>query len=278
MGAERPDPRSFYNDYGRREWQRLDSSIDGELEFDGTVAQLENELPESGHVMDAGGGAGRYAVWLAERGYEVTLVDISERQAELARDHADEHGVSANLSVVQGSITDVGFAAETFDATCCLGGPLSHVLDEQDRVRAAQELARVTVPDGPVFVSVMGRLGFVQLWLTTGYQLELLPDIIEHGDYDAQLLAEYGYEQPFTDTHFFRRRELSQLLSNAGLTVDNIVGLEGLASPFHDEQIRANVSNITAGETDALKRVVSETNSDGAVADLSIHMLAIAQA
>ena len=43
------------------------------------------ELRESGRALDVAGGAGRNAVWLARRGLQVTLVDISREALALAR-------------------------------------------------------------------------------------------------------------------------------------------------------------------------------------------------
>ncbi|SFS12233.1 Methyltransferase domain-containing protein [Halomicrobium zhouii] len=73
------DPEAFYDEYGHEEWERLERSLHGRLEWEGTVEYLEGHLPDGGRVLDAGGGAGRYTVWLAEQGYDVALVDVSAR-------------------------------------------------------------------------------------------------------------------------------------------------------------------------------------------------------
>jgi SAM-dependent methyltransferase len=41
-----------------------------------------------GKALDLAGGAGRHAIWLAKKGWEVTLIDISEAGVELARHNA----------------------------------------------------------------------------------------------------------------------------------------------------------------------------------------------
>ncbi|MFC7113792.1 class I SAM-dependent methyltransferase [Natronoarchaeum sp. GCM10025703] len=271
-------PQQFYDEYGHDEWDRLETGIDGRLEFEETISALEAGLPESGHVLDAGCGAGRYAVWLAERGYEVIALDLSQRQVEMARRHAAERGVESKVSVFQGSITDLPLPADRFDATCCLGGALSHVLDDGERVRAVEELRRITAPEAPLFVSVMGLLGAVQLYALSGSYLEALPELLEHGDYDAELLEKHGYEMVFTDTHFFRREEFAGLLTDAGVSVGEVVGLEGLGSPFHDADLRDVLADRSESERAALERAIGMTNEDPAVADISVHMLAIGQA
>lgn len=272
------DPRAFYDAYGESEWDRLAGRIDGRLEFEGTVDALDEHLPPSGRVLDAGGGAGRYSIELAERGYDVTLVDLSHGQLSVARERIVDRGVGSNVRLCQGSITDLGLEPGTFGATCCLGGPVSHVLDGTDRARAVRELRRVSAPGAPVFVSVVGLLGAVQLYLLTGPNLEALPALLEHGDYTTRLLDRYGYENEFTATHFFRREELPSLLEANGLDVTTVRGLEGLASPLHDERLRERISDCTDAERDALERAVRLTNEDPVVADLSVHMLAVARA
>ena len=72
------DPETYYDEHSNEEWERLDSSFPSRLEWEGTIDLLRDHLPSEGKVLDAGGGAGRYTVWLAERGYNVTVVDPSE--------------------------------------------------------------------------------------------------------------------------------------------------------------------------------------------------------
>lgn len=277
-GREESDPAAFYDAYGEAEWERLATGIDGRLEWERTTAELERELPDSGRVLDAGGGAGRYAVWLAERGHDVVLADLSAEQLAIARRTVAERGVADRVDLARGTVAELGLADDAFDAALCLGGPISHLLASADRRRAAGELRRVTVPGGPVCVSVMGLLGFVQLQLATGRNVRAMPDLLEHGDYDEELLAPYGYENAFTATHFFRRAELADLLADAGLDVDRIVGLEGLGSVFHDEAIAERVESLPGAERDAVVATAHALAEDSAVADLSIHVFAACRA
>lgn len=208
----------------------------------------------------------------------MTLVDLSPGQLVVARERIREHGVESSVTLAQGTITDLGLSANVFDATCCLGGPLSHVLEESDRERAVRELRRVSTRDAPVFVSVMGLLGAVQLYLLTGHNLEALPELLEGGDYDADLLEPYGYENEFTATHFFRRAELESLLERAGLDPVTTTGLEGLASPLHDSRFETRLDELSDAERAALEETVRLTGGERPVADLSVHMLAVADA
>ncbi|EYF07292.1 class I SAM-dependent methyltransferase [Chondromyces apiculatus] len=50
-------------------------------------------LPTRGRALDIAGGAGRHALWLARRGLDVTLVDISEVALDLAQRAAGQAGL-----------------------------------------------------------------------------------------------------------------------------------------------------------------------------------------
>ncbi len=54
---------------------------------------LDHLLPKSGHAIDVAGGAGRHAIWLAQRGLDVTLTDISPVGLDIARERAAAAGV-----------------------------------------------------------------------------------------------------------------------------------------------------------------------------------------
>ena len=58
------------------------------------LLSLDELLPRTGRALDVAGGAGRNAVWLAQRGLAVTLVDISSEALTLARAQASRAGVA----------------------------------------------------------------------------------------------------------------------------------------------------------------------------------------
>lgn len=54
-------------------------------------------LRTSGKALDLAGGAGRNAIWLARRGYETTLVDVSDVALDKAEQRATRLGVAARM-------------------------------------------------------------------------------------------------------------------------------------------------------------------------------------
>ena len=85
--------RAAYDRYADREWSRLESGAQHRLEYLVTLNVLRRHLPppqQSVHVLDAGGGPGRYTIALAERGYRVTVLDLSPRLLEIAQSRIAE--------------------------------------------------------------------------------------------------------------------------------------------------------------------------------------------
>jgi ubiquinone/menaquinone biosynthesis C-methylase UbiE len=79
---------------------------------------IEAIPPPPARILDAGGGSGAVAIQLAERGYEVTLLDPSEGMLRVARDRVEAAGV--DLAMINAGIEDVpSLAPGPFDVVCC---------------------------------------------------------------------------------------------------------------------------------------------------------------
>jgi len=64
------------------------------------LTSLADLLPTRGRALDAGGGAGRHALWLARRGLDVTVADVSPVALTLARDAAAREGLPLHTSAL----------------------------------------------------------------------------------------------------------------------------------------------------------------------------------
>ena len=269
------DPQSYYDSFAAGEWERLTATPVGELEFETTCAYLKRHLPENGRVLDAGGGPGRYALWLAERGYEVTHCDLSAEQVRIAHRTAAKYGLAERIDCVRADIRNLPHGSEVFDAVCCLGGPLSHVLDPEERTRTIGELGRVAREGAPAFVSVMGRLACLRdiVKRVLADEHGLLEPIAETGDYTADLVAERSDGEGWAECHFFRAAELEANLEAGGLAVSHLVGLEGIASIAQEQLAEAPEEAV-----ESVQSVTETLREDPAVVDTSEHILAVCRA
>jgi len=81
------------------------------------VASLEGRLPAPGRALDVAGGSGRHALWLAARGWDVTLVDVAEEGLALAASAAAEADLA--LRTLQRDVEKDGLPAGRFDLIVC---------------------------------------------------------------------------------------------------------------------------------------------------------------
>jgi SAM-dependent methyltransferase len=62
---------------GEEEWSRIERDPHHNLEWLTHTRFPNRHLPETGTVLDAGGGPGRHAILLAGKGFRVVLFDVS---------------------------------------------------------------------------------------------------------------------------------------------------------------------------------------------------------
>jgi len=229
--------REYYDKLGEEEWKRLEPHPYPPLELLTHMRFLRMHLPRGGTALDAGGGPGRYAIFLAKRGFRVVLLDLSRVQLDIARRKATRARVPGRaIEYVEGALPDLSrFPDGRFDAVLCLG-PLSHLIDPRERRRAAGELVRVAKEGAPLFISVINRYGVLRTVLQKRHLREELVDaahreMIERGVHRAHPGRGPGR---FTDAYFFTPHELRAMFENAGVEVLTMAACEGLAAHLHD--------------------------------------------
>ena len=99
-------------------------------------------LPARARILDAGCGSGRNMVELARHG-TVTGVELSHTSVLLAR----ERGTG---EVIEGSVLDMPFAADSFD----LAASLDVIEHLEDDLGALREMRRTVTPGGSLLVTV----------------------------------------------------------------------------------------------------------------------------
>jgi len=100
-----------------------------------------------GRVLDAGCGAGRTALWLQERGYDVVGVDCSPGAVAVARDRGVENAIVGDMG-------DPGLFEDSFD-TVLVAGQQVGVAGDRGGVRELFDaFAELTGPDGRVIADV----------------------------------------------------------------------------------------------------------------------------
>ena len=255
------------------EWNRLVKDAYNSLEFLVTMHYLRKHLPETGRILDAGGGPGRYALELCRAGYDVVLMDIDPAYTAFAEEkiELEPKSVSSRLiGTVVGDIRDLsGFSTNAFDAVLCLGGPLTHISDETERTQATSELIRVAKPGAIVCIAVVGYLAMLRTVLSRHSQELIMPrywELIKEGK-GNNLVGDSLW-------HFFRASELQQLAESCGLITREMVGCEGLSTGLPE------ATNTVAEDPAKWERwveLVLETATEPAIVDMAAHILYIGE-
>lgn len=156
------------------------------------------------NILDVGCGGGILCEALAQRGANVTGIDMGEAPLAVGNLHSLESGVSVTYE--QSTAEDyAGSHAEAFDTVTCLE-MLEHVPDPGSVVSAC---AAMTKPGGTLFFSTINRNPKAYLLAIIGveYVLRMLP----RGTHEY--------------SKFIRPSELGQWIRDAGLDIDQMTGL-----------------------------------------------------
>lgn len=228
----------FYNANAEKEWNRLTFEREPHrwLEFRVAMHIMDKYLPSPpARVLDVGSGPGRYAIALAERGYAITLFDLSGDSLDLARRNVQEAGLAGQVEgYEQGSATDLGrFAGESFDVVLVMG-PLYHLVGEQDLLDVVRESLRVLRPGGTVVASIINHLGVARAGLTEFADWYNDPDCLKIVRSYTQP-AKQGQDLGFTEAYFAHPLELRGWYEAAGAETITMAAQEGLAGGLLDE-------------------------------------------
>jgi SAM-dependent methyltransferase len=221
-------PDEILDHYEREidEGQRLARGL-GRLELLRTREIVRRHLPPPPRrVLDVGGGTGVHAAWLAADGHHVHLVDRVPGHVDRARRLATGPG---RVTAEVGDARDLPAEDGSFDAVLLLG-PLYHLTERADRVRALREAARVVGPGGLVFAAAISRFASLFDGLARGFLFdpEFRP-IVERDLREGQHRNPRRRPHWFTTAFFHHPEELRAEVAEAGLEVLELVGVEGLA-------------------------------------------------
>ena len=128
-----------------READRLTRTRAGQLEFLTTMSYIGRQAPHPCRVLELGAGTGAYTVALAQKGHQVTAVELLDKNFELLKRNTAPY---PNVEAVQGDALDLRrWEDNTFYLTLSMG-PMYHLYGKSGVDRAIDEAIRVTRTNG----------------------------------------------------------------------------------------------------------------------------------
>lgn len=241
--------RAHYNEDANKEWSRFDGGA--RVEFELNKRFLARYIKPGDRVLDCGGGPGRYSLWLAEMGCDVTLFDLAEENVKFGLAKADELGLK--LSGIAGDARKVRELVEGEFDHVLLMGPLYHLTDEADRrmaVNSCMDCLKVGGTLSTAFISFYGGMVF------------LLRELIGSGDkYDSAPLElidvdlgqierrEAFHGDGFTRAYMCFQDEAEQFMDSFDdLDKLHFIGSESVLAPF--------IHNVMSAEDATYRRLL----------------------
>ncbi|MCL2627250.1 MAG: class I SAM-dependent methyltransferase [Oscillospiraceae bacterium] len=222
--------QEFYDKSVSYEWERI---VD-RPEFLLTCRMLDRYIKPGDTVLDIGGGPGRYSFYLAEKGCDVTLFDLSAENVNHVNKRSLETGVAVRAingdareveAVLREQLSD---SSQLFDHVLLMG-PLYHLLDENDRIKAVNAALKLLKPGGllfAAFISMSGGLVFM---------LRELPEQFANPDEErflVPLVAGENYAgRAFTQAFFINQSEVLPFMEQFPLKKLHLFGQEGVLAP-----------------------------------------------
>jgi len=259
----------YYNRFD--EWGRLDREP---IEFQVNWHYIKKYLPMNGDILDNGAGPGKYSMQLANEGYKVTLTDLTPKLVELAKNKALELKLEKNFhGFYAADARDLSFLKDQqFDASLMLG-PLYHLQEESNRIKAVKELYRVTKKGGIVFVAFMPRIRHVltslmhpENWKPNN-QMDNIEQFSQSGNFNHEDKGR------FTGAYYFNIEEIKPFMEKHGFESLDLIGsnIGTLLSSDNWSYWREKGGN----EFEKVIRFLTENANDPNILGISSHILYI---
>lgn len=227
---------------------------------------------EKMNIADIGGAAGFYSFWLQGMGHNVTLIDLSPRNIELANEYSQRTGIQLTKCQT-GDATSLDLSDEQFDMVLLMG-PLYHLIDRVERVKALSEAKRILKPKGILLAAVISRYGS----LFDGFKRDLIVDdhfekILINDLHSGVHLNETGNPDYFTTAYFHSPAEIKQEIAESAMHLQKLIAVESFGWIVDNFTKKAGDKNYM----NKLNKIINivETNDD--LIAMSPHIIGVAE-
>jgi SAM-dependent methyltransferase len=233
-----------------------------------TLDLLERLLPPApALILDVGGAAGAYAFPLAEKGYVVDLIDPVPSHIEQAQKRA-AMGQRVPRSFHVGDARAIPSDNGVADAVLFFG-PLYHLTDSGERLKAICEARRVLRAGGVLLAVAISRFASALDGITRGLIRD--PDFVRIVQQDlktGQHRNETGNLDYFTTAFFHHPDELKTELIEGGFPNPRLCAIEG--------PLWALPESATAEQQEGFMAIMRKLENEVTLIGASAHIMGIA--
>ena len=197
----------------------------GKVEFTVSMKFIHDYLPadKNCRILDIGAGTGRYSLALCSEGYDVTAVELVKSNLDVLR---SKH---SPVKTWQGNALDLHFLEDnTFDLTL-LFGPLYHLHENAEKLKALSEAKRVTKSGGVILAAyLMNEYSLFSFCFKENRIAELMKSGAVSKDFKVCAKNDELYD-------YMRLEDIDRLNSEAGLERLTIFSPDGMADYMRKE-------------------------------------------
>jgi len=212
-----------YENYN--EESRLTTDNARKVEFITTVRVIDGLLPQNAKILDCAAGTGIYSFYLAERGYDMTALDITPRHVELMKKELEGKPYAMDIALNDARYLGT-FSDASFDAVLCMG-PLYHLTEESERQQCLNECFRVLKKGGLLISAYINRFFVISLITTNDFKY-LEQDFIDNLVKTGTLKS----DDPmcfWTDAYFDTPKTIENTYNNLDIEIVDHVATDGMS-------------------------------------------------
>ncbi|MGN0341233.1 MAG: class I SAM-dependent methyltransferase [Roseburia sp.] len=210
----------YYNKFN--EEKRLNSRH-GQVEYRVSMKYIhdylpENMPPETVRILDVGAGTGRYAVPLAEEGYDVTAIEPVQHNLGILKQKG------STVCAYKGNALKLKRCPDDYYDLTLMFGPLYHLKTHEEKVTALREAKRVTRPGGIIMAAYCMNDYSV---ITYAFKERHVLECIEKGQLDDTFTV---HPLPEDLYDYVRIEEIESLRQEVGLRREKMYSSDGAAN------------------------------------------------
>lgn len=247
----------FYNSYNEDKRFKRKSRLP---EYLITMKYIEKYLKPNAKILEIGAGTGSYSIALADKGYDVTAVELVMRNIEIMKKKVKPNH---NIKIYEGNAVNLSFLkSDTYDIVLLLG-PMYHLFTNGDKHRALCEAVRLAKKGAVIYASYINND-------TCMYKMFYKKKILEY--LDSGLIDEdyHAVSNPKEIFELYRKSDIDELMKNYDVTRLHFVGVDMLSYLYNNKLDRLN-----RREFDEYMKFLSLICEREDLSGMSIHMLDI---
>lgn len=184
-----------------------------------TMKYIEKYLTPNSKIIEIGAGTGRYSIALADKGYDVTAVELVPHNIEIMNKKVKP---SHNIKIYEGNACDLSFIeSNQFDIVLLLG-PMYHLFNNNDKHKAISESIRVAKKNGIIYSAYCNNDTVMYKMF---YKKRIL-SYIDSGLVDSDFHAKSSPNMVF---ELYRKPDIDELMKDYDVTRLHFVGVDMLS-------------------------------------------------